>query len=98
MKPVVFHCEANVELVAATKYYECQRSGLGREFLHAVHALLGRVSLNPQGFGFNVAPVRACRVGRFPYRLIYEELPDAVVVTAVMHTSREPGYWKNRLT
>ena len=30
MKPVVYHCEADVELVGAAKRYECQCDGLGK--------------------------------------------------------------------
>jgi len=43
-------------------------------------------------------PVRRARVPGFPYRLIYEELGDCIHVLAIMHDSREPGYWKSRLS
>lgn len=42
--------------------------------------------------------MRACRVDGFPYRVVYEVLPDAIYIIAVAHASREPGYWTNRLT
>jgi len=98
VKPVVYHCEAHVELVAAAKYYECQRHGLGRRFLRAVHGALAQISGNPERFPFYERPARACRVVGFPYRVVYEDLPDAIYVVAVAHTRREPGYWRRRLS
>lgn len=98
MKPVVYHCEADVELVGAAKNYKCQREGLGHKFLHAVHVGLAKIQDNPARFPFHEKPTRACRVIGFPYRLVYEVLPDAIYIIAVAHTSREPGYWRNRLS
>ena len=98
MKPVVYHCEAGIEVISAAKYYKCQGEQLGRKFLHAVHVGLAKIADDPERFPFHDRPVRACRVVGFPYRLVYENLPDAVYILAVAHTSREEGYWKNRLS
>jgi hypothetical protein len=98
MIPVVYHCEAEVELVSAAKYYECQHEHLGREFLHAVHLALAKIGRDPEQFPFYAKPVRSCRIAGFPYRLVYEVLPDAVCILAVAHASREPGYWRHRFS
>ena len=98
MKPIVYHCEADVELVEAAKYYQCQRDQLGREFLHAVHIALAKIGDDPERFPYYEKPVRTCRVIGFPYRMVYEESPEAVCIIAVAHASREPGYWRNRLS
>lgn len=34
---------------------------------------------------------------RFPFTIIYVEREQEFLVIAVAHTSRKPGYWKNRL-
>ena len=98
MKPIVYHCEADVELVGSSKHYECQREGLGKRFLHAVHIALAKIQDAPERFPFYDGPARSCRVIRFPYRVVYEDLPDAIYVVAVAHASREPDYWKHRLS
>jgi len=96
VKRIVYHCEADVELVAAAKYYECQRERLGREFLHAIHLELAAIQRRPKRGLFFDRPTRSCRVKGFPYRIIYEEIADAIYIFAVMHLSREPEYWKRR--
>jgi plasmid stabilization system protein ParE len=34
---------------------------------------------------------------RYPYQLVFRELPGSVEVVAVAHLHRKPGYWKARL-
>ncbi len=98
MKPIVYHCEADVELVSAAKYYECQTEGLGRKFLHGVHIALQKIQSDPERFSYYERPTRSCRVTGFPYRLIFEALDDRICILAVAHASRESGYWRKRLS
>ena len=98
MKPVVLHCDANVELTSAAKRYACERPELARDFLHAFRAAKEAIEKQPDHFSFLEKPVRRVRIAGFPYRIVYEELDDCVQVLAIMHDSREPGYWKGRLS
>lgn len=98
MKHVVLHCEADVELTAAAKRYKCERPELARDFLHAFHATKEAIAQQPKRFSVIENGVRRARIPGFPYKIIYEELGDHVHALAVMHDSREPGYWKNRLS
>ncbi len=34
---------------------------------------------------------------RFPFLIVYALFTDRLVVIAVAHTRREPGYWRERL-
>jgi hypothetical protein len=98
VKPVVYHCEADVELVGTAKRYKCQSEVLGKRFLHAVHIALAKIQENPERFSIYDGPARSCRVIGFPYRVVYEVLPDAIYILGIVHASREPGYWKSRLS
>ena len=98
MKPVILHCEANAELTAAAKHYQCQRPELARDFLRAFRLAQHAIGEQPERFSFLEKPVRRCRISGFPYRLVYEELPDCIHLLAVMHDSRDPGYWKHRIS
>ena len=33
---------------------------------------------------------------RFPYSVVYQNLPDKIQVIALAHSSRQPGYWQGR--
>jgi len=98
VKPLVLHCEANVEFIAATKYYQCIRAELARDFLRAVRRAQDAVQKQPERFSYFGKPVRRVRVPGFPYRMVYEELDDCIHVVGFMHDSRNSGYWKNRLS
>jgi hypothetical protein len=37
------------------------------------------------------------RVGNFPFHLVYRLSGSVLRVIAVAHTSRRPGYWRDRL-
>lgn len=97
-RSLVFHPEAADELADASLWYERQQLGLGDEFEDAVYAAAERVAERPlawpvwQGF----APVRVYNLRRFPYRLPFVSA-DVVLVLAVAHMKRRPGYWASRL-
>ena len=98
MKPVAYHCEADVEVVTTAKYYRCQREDLGRRFLQALYFVLEEIQQHPGRFPFYDRPMRSRRIAGFPYRVVYEELDDCIQIISVMHLSREPEYLKSRLS
>jgi toxin ParE2 len=91
-----FHPEAESELHEAYDYYEAKREGLGGRFGEAFREALARVLQRPLAWGLLEAPYRLCRLKRFPYGILYEPREEEVVIVAVMHLHRKPGYWKDR--
>jgi toxin ParE1/3/4 len=96
MKPVRFHPAAEAEMVAAGVYYEQQLPDLGKRFLVSALEAVSRIRINPQLYPVVDADVRRCLTRTFPFAVLYREQPDQIVVVAVMHLHRDPGYWKNR--
>lgn len=47
MRRVLFHPDAQAEMVASAKYYEAEQEGLGKRFLEAVNAATRRAALSP---------------------------------------------------
>jgi plasmid stabilization system protein ParE len=93
-----FHPEALREFEEAAKYYaECQ-SDLDVRFIASVEKALARVSESPTLFRVIEGNVRRCLVGDFPYAVLYAVEADHVIVLAIMHCSRKPGYWKRRVS
>ena len=101
MKPRIrFHPAARDEYVAAAERYEISRAGLGEDFLGEVEAYVDRVASGQlPGSAFSTgarANIRRLPLRRFPYVLYFEIKPDLVIVWAVSHARREPGYWRRR--
>ena len=96
MRSVAFHPEARSELIAAARYYESQAENLGLDFVSAVEATYRRLVTFPEsGHPFG-SRLRRVLVPGFPYGLIYRAEPDRVLIVAVAHIRRRPGYWRSR--
>jgi hypothetical protein len=88
---------AQAETQKAIKYYNKQREGLGTEFSEEVAKTLQRIESYPDAWGLHSHGTRLCRMKRFPYGIIYKFGGDEIIVVAVMHLHRRPGYWKRRM-
>lgn len=89
---------ASEELADAVQWYEARRAGLGGEFFDAVGATAALVETNPE-IGAPISADRQTRrmlVPRFPYQVVYRLRPTEIVIVAIAHLKRRPGYWKQR--
>ena len=96
------HEAAAEEAIEAAAWYEQERPGLGQEFAGALDAVLDlleegivRPAKMPGAAG--VQGGKRLILRRFPYDVVVQELSDEVLVVAVAHQSRRPGYWRGRL-
>ena len=94
---VTFHEEAEAELLEAARYYEERVSGLGHALIEDVELAVLDISSNPLSCPTVGAELRRRVVRRFPYSLLYFAETERIVVVAVAHQKRRPGYWKYRL-
>ena len=95
---VVFHRLAERELIAAAKSYETRAPGLGADFIRQVERTLSEIVANPDaGTLFAGSRIRRRLLRRFPFGLVYQRDTENILVIAVMHLHRRPGYWKTRL-
>ena len=88
---------AETELDQAVDWYESQTPGLGDASLIEVLSAVERMALYPQAWHPLDQGLRRCRLNRFPYGLIYAVENADILVLAVAHLHREPGYWRDRL-
>jgi toxin ParE1/3/4 len=92
----VFHPEALTEYAEAVQYYSQQRTEVAQAFIDAVENAVYRIRESPTRCRAIDEDVRRCLTQKFPYGILYTIEPDYILILAVMHCSREPGYWKNR--
>jgi toxin ParE1/3/4 len=92
---------AAAEFADAVRWHDKQRPGLGADLHELVTAALDFIGEHPDaGSPVSAVPgfsVRRRLIPRFPYQVIYYARPDEIVIVAIAHTSRRPGYWRKRL-
>lgn len=91
------HPDAEDELSEAIRYYEDVEPGLGQDFAVEIYSAVKRAIANPRAWTVLDGEVRRSLVRRFPYGVLYAEDDGGILVVAVMHLHREPGYWKGRV-
>jgi hypothetical protein len=69
----------------------------GSDFIAAVDQAIDQILDSPTRGQVLDEDVRRCLTRVFPYGVLYTIEPDFVLIVAVMHCSREPGYWKGRV-
>lgn len=89
---------AEQELDEAIAYYNAQVAGLGDAFLLETLRVFDLIRQYPDAWHPLGANTRRCRMSRFPYAVVYVREPEALLVVAVAHMHRKPGYWRDRLT
>lgn len=99
MKTVRYEDAAEEELIDEVSRYELRRDGLGTEFLTAVRDAVRLIAENPAAWQTSEygRDVRRFVMDKFPFTIVYTELADEILILALAHTSREPGYWRTRL-
>ena len=97
MTATIFLAEAEQELFDSARFYERKRPGLGRDFLAEVRAAVARIEQHPESAPSVLANARAVRIRRFPFDVVYRLQGEQLIIVAVTHQSRRPGYWKNRI-
>ena len=97
MKPVPFLPAAREEFLAAAQHYDAAVPGLGHEFIAAVEQAVARIAAFPEFGSPHLMGTRRVVLRRFPFSVVYLPEPEAVLVVAVAHHSRRPGYWRDRV-
>ena len=92
-----FHPEALEEYEAAARYYSQQQPGLDLHFIRCVEDAVHAIAKDPLRWRCFDEDVRRCLTRVFPYGVWYTVEPDFVLIVAVAHCSRKPGYWKHRI-
>jgi toxin ParE1/3/4 len=97
VKPHAFHPEADEEHTQAAEYYARSAPDLCRRFYEAIEQLIDEIRRQPERFRLFDSPVRRHFSAVFPYAILYVDQPDRVLIVALMHMKRRPGYWRKRL-
>ncbi len=96
MRQFRLHAEAERDLLGGAAYYNAHRPGLGRLFVIEVRNTCETVAQFPESGSQMSSTIRRRLVRRFPFAVYYSVIDDEVLVLAVAHQARLPGYWRRR--
>lgn len=94
---VEFRPEAEADLLNARDWYEEQQRRLGTIFSTAVESAVTRITAMPEMYVKALRDVRRAKVRKFPYLLYYRVLSDRIEMIAILHASRDPHLWQERI-
>ena len=94
---LIYHPDAEAELIQAAQFYEGRVSTLGAQFLDAADRALSLILEAPDRWRIIEKDVRGYSMLRFPYAIYYRALSDHLRVLAFKHYRRHPDYWRYRL-
>jgi len=93
-KALEFHEAADLEFEAAFAWYFERSERAALRFAREVERALTLISEALERFPAGVRGTRRFLLQRFPFALVYRELPSAIQVVAVAHGRRRPGIGK----
>jgi len=88
--------EAEIELFEAAAWYESKETGLGKRFRYEVAHVLDRIVEDPMLWRERPNGYRRVNCPVFPYYIPFFIRRDKIIIAAVAHEHRKPGYWKSR--
>lgn len=77
--------------------YEMEQQGLGIRFKLKVQKSIDRINKFPEAWPIARGEVRKCLVNKFPYKVLYSIQKNDIVILAIAHQHRKPGYWIERI-
>ncbi len=95
-KPLRFHPEAEADYLASLSWYRDRSPVAGTNFESAVEVALETIQKAPHRWPIYFSSFRKYVLKQFPFSIIYREFRAEIVIFAVAHGSRRPGYWRER--
>lgn len=96
-KPLVVHRLARDEASAASRWYRRRSPKAAARFTAELARAFQTIEERPESFPVYLCGTRRCLLRRFPYLVVFHEMPAYLLVIAVAHGRRKPGYWRRRV-
>lgn len=94
---VEFHKGAADDIRNATAWYRERNPEIAADFIEEIKRAVETIVEAPQRWPVGVNNTRRFLLWRFPFAVIYSEQESVIVVWALAHGSRRPGYWSSRV-
>jgi plasmid stabilization system protein ParE len=91
------HPAAQAEAEAAARYYAERNPGAAVAFTRELDVAIGEIEQSPHSFLRHVHGTHRILLRSYPFALVYRFDQERILILAVAHGSRRPGYWAARL-
>ena len=98
MTRVTYHPAAEDELLSEVGYLELRVRGLGRRFHAEIRRAESFIAQFPESAPEILPGIRKHPLRKFKFSLLYSIQEDGLLILAVAHHSRRPGYWVRRIS
>jgi toxin ParE1/3/4 len=89
--------EAAAEVACVTGDYEARAAGLGVRFRTEVESVCSAIMQHPLLWSLRKGGYRRVNLPGFPYYVAFVTLEGLVIIVAVAHSSRRPGFFQTRI-
>ena len=95
---LIYHPDAESELIEAARYYEGRVATLGVQFLNEADQAVASILEAPERWRIIEKGLRSYSMPRFPYAVYYRDFPNRLHILAFKHHRRHPDYWQYRIS
>lgn len=93
---IIYHPEAEAEVIQAARFYEARVASLGSQFLDALDAAITEILAAPDRWRIVRGDKRRYLMRRFPYGIYYRIAGDNLHVLVVKHHHQHPDHGVQR--
>ena len=94
---IEYHPEAIREIRNSIHWYRDRNEAVADELRSLVESAESSIERSPESCAPYLHDTRGYRFKKFPFVLAYIIREDQIFFVALAHTSRRPGYWRDRL-
>ncbi len=88
--------QALLEIEEAESWYLKRSLAAATAFVRELEHGLKLISETPEVWPVFEAGTKRYVLRKFPFSLVFKHMNEALLVVALIHHSREPGYWHHR--
>lgn len=92
-----FHPEVTNDIKGSYLWYEDKLQGLGNRFLKELEDGYTAIQNFPDTWANFQYGFKRYILNKFPFSILYKVAEEKIVILAIMHNSRKPNYWIDRL-
>jgi plasmid stabilization system protein ParE len=95
-KTIEFLQGARVDFDESFDWYARRSARAAIGFSLAVDNAINSITADPARFPTTHAGCRYCSLKKYPFTVVFHDNSDRLVIVAVAHAKRRPGYWRKR--